>query len=402
MLTRELAIAEFDFERGLSLPDRLTTKSHSSYLEYAGRMLDVYRRGAGRTRRDLHRAVAGVFVEEYDCPQKRIDAFCKLLDDASEFERDRRGQAARLRREVFRRAAPKHPLVQSADRLFENGQAHVKLEIAEALGRSWSEIEAALFSDIIEFHRLSRFDGFPDARALLARYNVAQTQAALFDAQSMSVWAGEDFKTILRYAKLARLMHAIVRLETGEYLFRFDGAASVMRDTRRYGAALARFLPALIACRGWRMHAVIQSRQGSWKLGLDLSPADGLTSHLPPPETFDSQIEEDFAAKWGAEPRDGWTLVREGEVLHQGQRVFVPDFAFRHESGRVVLMEIIGFWTPEYLEAKQKTLREFGERQILLAVAESLHRGLPGGFPNAIWFKSALKIADVLERLQRE
>src|SRR5262249_15499152 len=100
MLTREQAIAEFDFERGLLLPDRLTTKSHSRYLEYAERMLDVYRRGAGRTRRDLHRAVAGVFVEEFDCPQKRIDAFCKLLDEASEFERDRRGQAAGLRREV--------------------------------------------------------------------------------------------------------------------------------------------------------------------------------------------------------------------------------------------------------------------------------------------------------------
>ena len=59
----------------------------------------------------------------------------------------------------------------------------------------------------------------------------------------------------------------------------------------------------------------------------------------------------------GAEARDGWTLVREGEVLHEGQKVFVPDFVFRHDDGRVVLMEIIGFWTPEYLEAKAATLR---------------------------------------------
>src|SRR5258707_638372 len=78
-------------------------------------------------------------------------------------------------------------------------------------------------------------------------------------------------KTILRYANLARLMHKIVRLESGEFLFRFDGAVSIARETRRYGAALARFLPALVACRDWRMHAVVQSRFGSWKLGLDLS-----------------------------------------------------------------------------------------------------------------------------------
>ena len=66
----------------------------------------------------------------------------------------------------------------------------------------------------------------------------------------MTVWASDDFKTILRYAKLARLMHTIVRTGEGRYRFRFDGPASVLRHTRRYGAAMARFLPALIACRG--------------------------------------------------------------------------------------------------------------------------------------------------------
>jgi predicted nuclease of restriction endonuclease-like RecB superfamily len=399
MLTREQAIAEFDFARGAIVPDRLTMKSHARYIGYADRMLEVYRRGVGLSRRELHRKVADVFAGEDNCPQRRIDAFCKLLDDAGEFERDRRGEAAALRREVFRRAAPLHPLVHSSDRIFENSASRVKRQIAEALGRPWPDIEARLFADVIEFHRLQSFAGFPDGRALLSRYNVAQVQAALFDAQSLSVWASAEFKTILRYAKLARLMHTIVRLESGEYLFRFDGAASVVRETRRYGAALARFLPALLACRRWRMHAVVQSRLGSWKLGLDLSFADGLTSHLPPPAEFDSQIEEDFAVAWGAEPRDGWTLVREGEVLHSGQKVFVPDFVFRHEDGRTVLMEIIGFWTPEYLDAKLATLRTFGRHSIMLAVSDSLRQQLRESAQNVIPFKSALKVKDVLARL---
>ena len=401
MLTRELAIAEYDFARGQLIPDRLTSKSHGRYLNYAEKMLEVYRRGAGLTRRNLHRAVADVFAEEDDCPQKRIDAFCKLLDDTSEYDRDRRSQAADLRRQVFRLAASQHPLVRSADRLFENGEAGVKLKIAEQLGRPWSEVEAGLFADIIEFHQLQKFTGFADGRALLSRYNVAQLQAALFDAETMSVWATEDFKTILRFAKLARLMHTIVRLDTGEYLFRFDGPSTVMRQTRRYGAAMARFLPALIACRGWRMHAVLQSRFGSWKLGLDLSATEGLVSHLPPPEEFDSQVEQDFSEKWGAEPRDGWRLVREGEVLHSGQKVFIPDFAFRHDDGRTVLMEVIGFWTPEYLEAKAATLRAFGRQPILLAVAEPLTQRLPELQREIVVFKSALKVDDVLAKLAK-
>ena len=401
MLTREQAIAEYDFARNIVIPDRLTTANHGRYLGYAERMLACYRKGAGSTRRDLHRAVNDVFADEPDCPQRRIDAFCKLLDDVCIYERDRRGQAAKLRREVFRLAAPKHPLVRGADRLFENGEAHIKLEIAESLGRPWPDIEAGLFADIIEFHRLERFQDFADGRALLSRYNVAQVQAALFDAQIVSVWASEDFKTILRYAKLAKLMHSILRLESGEYLFRFDGAASAIRETRRYGAALARFLPALIASRGWRLHAVIESRHTGWKLSLDLAATDGLTSHLPPPEEFDSQVEADFAAKWGTEPHDGWTLLREGEILHLGQKVFVPDFVFRHDDGRTVLLEIIGFWTPEYLDAKLATLRMFGNQPILLAVAEPVRRGLPAVSNDIVPYKSTLKVKDVLEHLCR-
>jgi uncharacterized protein len=404
MLTRELAIADYDFRASRVLPDRLTRKSHSQYLRHAEEMLRVYRLGVGRTRRELHRAIGNLFAAEDDCPARRIDAFCKLLDDASEYERDRKGRAAALRREVFRMAAARHPLVRKADRLFECEEARVKAEIASRLGRPWGEIDRDLFADVIDFHRLARFPGYSDASALLARYNVAQVQAALFRAVSMVVWATEDFKTILRYAKLARLMHTITAMGPGKYRIRFDGPASVLSETRRYGVAMARFLPALIACRGWRMHAVIRSHRRGATASLDLTADDGLNSHLPPPEEFDSQVEQSFAEKWGLERREGWLLDREGEVLHHGQKVFVPDFVFRHEDGRTVLMEIVGFWTPEYLRAKVETLREFQDQRILLVVAEPLGGAmaeLQSAMP-VVTYKSAVLLKDVLERLRGE
>ncbi|NQT12665.1 MAG: DUF790 family protein [Planctomycetes bacterium] len=398
MLTKEMAIAAYD--GGRILPDRLTRNSHGQYLAYAERMLHLYRTGTGRTRRELHRAVAAIFAGEEDCPNRRIDAFCKLLDDAATYQRDRQGRAARLRRRVFHMAAARHPLVRRADRLFETEETVVKRDIAGELGRPWVEIERELFADVIEFHRLFRFEGYTDSTALLARYNVAQVQAALFGAVSMTVWADDDFKTILRYAKLARLMHTIVRDGEGRYRFRFDGPASVLRQTRRYGATMARFLPALIACRSWRMHAVIRTRRSGHRVSLALSSEDGLNSHLPPPDDFDSSVEEAFAEKWGPGKRDGWELVREGEVLHRGQKVFVPDFVFRHDDGRVVLMEIIGFWTPEYVEAKMETLRTFHDQRILLAVADPARKDLPELPTETITFKSALLIKDVLSRLE--
>ena len=401
MLTRELAIADYDFQAGQVLPDRLTRTHHAQYARYAEQMLHVYRKGIGRTRRELHRAIGSIFAAEEDCPARRIDAFCKLLDDVSEYERDRRGRAAALRREVFCLAAARHPLVRKVDRLFESEEARVKTEVAAKLGRPWGDIDRDLFADVIDFHRLSGFSGYPDGQALLARYNVAQVQAALFNAVSMTVWATEDLKTILRYAKLARLMHTIVAQGPGRYRFRFDGPASVLHETRRYGAAMARFLPALIACRGWRMHAILRKHRRAPTLRLELAAEDGLNSHVPAPEEFDSQVEQAFAEKWGTEPREGWLLERETEILHAGQKVFVPDFLFRHADGRSVLMEIVGFWTPEYLEAKVQTLRTFQNHRILLAVAERVGRAMPPlpDSAGAIRYKTALAVKDVLQRL---
>jgi len=184
---------------------------------------------------------------------------------------------------------------------------------------------------------------------LLSRYNVAQTQAVLFDAVSLFVWAREDFKSILRYAKLARLMHTIERKPDGTYLIKLDGPVSVLKQTRRYGVAFAKFLPALLSCSGWKLKAIIQHRRSSWQNQFCLTPDDGLTSNVKPAELFDSSLEENFASKWGHQPREGWRLVREGEVLFKNQKVFIQEFLFIYDSGQRALMVVDGFWTPEYL-----------------------------------------------------
>ena len=186
----------------------------------------------------------------------------------------------------------------------------------------------------------------------------------------MTVWAGEDFKTILRYAKLARLMHTIIRRGPGQYVFRFDGPASVLRETRRYGAAMARFLPALVACRGWRMHAMLRTR----RRGCTVEPGPFLATTGCPAtcrrRRSSTPAWKRRSPRSGAPSRataGGWSA--RPRCLHSHQKVFVPDFVFRHDDGRTVLMEIVGFWTPEYLQAKVQTLRAFRDHRILLAVA---------------------------------
>ncbi len=394
MLTRELAIVAY--ENGQAIPDRLHQQQHAQYRDLAERMLDVYRRGVNRVRRSLHQDIHAIFSQEMDCPPRRIDAFCKLLDDASEFAGIPATKASKLRMQVFRQAAALHPLVTQADRWFENQEQDAKHRIAAELGEDWSSIEQRLFGDLLEFHRLEKFNDFASPSALLSRYNVAQTQVALFDAQRMMVLATEDFKSILRYAKLARLMHTVRRETEGKYRFDFDGPLSLLHKTHRYGVAMARFLPGLLSCCGWELRALLKPTRWQGHITLSLSAKSGLTSPVPATNEFDSQVEAAFASKWGAEPRAGWTLERETEILHAGQKVFVPDFVLRHNDGRRVLMEVIGFWTPEYLRSKLDTLAAFHQHAILLAVAHSNKQHFEAHSASTLFYKTAIRIDDVL------
>ncbi len=394
MLTSEQAIVEY--KQNQAIPDRLTQQRHAHYTQYAERMLEIYRAGIGMHRGDLHQRVKELFYKEPDCPPKRIAAFCKLLDDESTFVNA--PDAWQLRMAVFTQAAKSHPLVENPDRLFEHDPKSVKQTIADTLHRTWDDIEDNLYADVLDQQKLESFEGYPSPAALLSRYNVAQLQACLYKAMQMTVRVSTDFKTVLRYIKLCRLLHEITRVNSNEYQIRLAGPASATLATRRYGVNMARFLPALLACKGWRLSAELQTpwQRRAW---LNVSDQDGFRSHLPPPEEFDSSVEQNFAEKFGP-VRDGWSLIREGAILHHRQKTFVPDFLFRHEDGTEVLMEIVGFWTPEYLSDKRATLREFSDHHILLAVQEGSLK--TSNIPeNVIPYKTVLRPAAVLEALER-
>jgi len=397
MLTSEHAIVEY--KAGRACPDRLTQSAHRDYLEYARQMLEVYSHGIGQTRRRLHRQIEAIFQNKANCPLPRIRAFCKLLDDVSTYQTDPYGESTRLRLAVFTAAADYHPLVTSADRLFEHEEISTKANIAKRLGWDYSEMADALYTDVLAFQKLISFEGYPDPQAMLSRYNVAQLQACLYRAESMTVQAGGDFKTILRYAKLADLLHTVERQDNQRYRLEFSGPLSITQETRRYGIRFARFLPALLACRDWRMSAVMKTPWNS-TAKLILSDQDGFTSHLPAPTEYDSQLEEKFAKQFG-EARDGWQLIREGEILHQQQKVFMPDFVFQHEDGTRVLLEIVGFWTPEYLNYKRQVLQQFRPHNLLLAVPERSLRPDASIGENIIVYKTALKVKATLEALER-
>jgi superfamily II DNA or RNA helicase/predicted nuclease of restriction endonuclease-like RecB superfamily len=396
LLTADLAIVAYERVGRIlqARPDRLSEENREQDLGLAGAMLAVYRDGIGAARGELHRRVEALFAD-IACDPRRIRAFCKLLDEVAEYETDHGGKAAALRLEVFTRAAGLHPLVEEKHLVFEHPVDQAKKEIATELGRPWPEIEAALYRDVIDQQPLRSFAGYGSPQDLLDRYRVAQVQAALYRARQLRIIATTDFKAILRQAKLARLLHEVYRVSPEGYRIELTGPASVLAETRRYGVDMAKLIPSLLACSGWSLTARLET---PWRRPaiLTLSDKDGLRSPVAPDPPFDSALEARFARRFGA-ARGGWTLAREGAVLTRGQHVFLPDFLLRHEDGTEVCLEIVGFWTPEYLEKKRRTLRSFRGHRILLAVAEKYLREGVTLSPEVIPFKTVLKVEPVLK-----
>src|SRR5665647_228770 len=72
--------------------------------------------------------------------------------------------------------------------------------------------------------------------------------------------------------------------------------------------------------------------------------------------TYDSAVEESFASQFQA-VKSGWTLKREPEPVPAGTQVIIPDFSFER-AGVKVYLEIVGFWTEEYLLRKIEKLKQ--------------------------------------------
>lgn len=350
----------------------------------------IYRRmvGAprGRVRNAARAAMAGLRPD-------RVEAVIKLLDDSATYQRPSGQEQAGRRLRVFEAASHQHPVLDPA-------RAQALLEAA--LQRPLRRPEAAvplLYADYPEFHRLVAFPDKYAAEDIQADYDLAQAQALLYDAIRVTVEARTDFRHIVQYAGLARLLYRIERIPGGGYRLVLDGPNSVLRRTRAYGVGFARFLAALVQARDWTLTAEVLLRKGRRPVKFLLSSRDGLRSRVPAPALFDSKLEERFARKFGAE-RSGWRLRREAAILEAGDALLVPDFVFTHADGTEVALEIVGYWTPEYIQAKLDKLARVKDANVVVAVRQALALRA-GSLPATVLpFSSGIHLKDLMPRLE--
>ena len=78
----------------------------------------------------------------------------------------------------------------------------------------------------------------------------------------------------------------------------------------------------------------------------------------------------------------------------------LPDFALEHPDGRRAILEIMGFWTPEYLTEKLAKIQQTDVDNLVLAVSEQLDctsEDIDLGAERLLWFKTGIHVYDVVD-----
>ena len=124
---------------------------------------------------------------------------------------------------------------------------------------------------------------------------------------------------------------------------------------------------------------------------------------------WERSLATDFRKRFGAE-RGEWKLLRETTPVDVGGELFLPDFTLRHADGREALVEIVGFWTPEYLDTKVRKIKAAGLENLVLVVYRGLAVGAKldalteaagGGADRVVWFAAKPKAAEVVRAAER-
>lgn len=378
------------------IPKRL--KIDDKHLGLASELISCFQASVGKTQGMLERQLSDFEGDTTDYRVKRGLAYI-LKSSFCTFEVVSPLEPPMLRERVFSLSAKSAPS-QEATRLTLSKIAD---ELTHELEREVlpQQVLDGLYADLAENKILTVFDA-PTPQDLLHRYNLSQVQGVFYKASQLVLNAHRnvpgEYKLLFRYLKLFQLMAYVEGDADHGFTITIDGPTSLFSPSTRYGLAIAKMIPALLHVTRWSLAATLKNRDtytNTWITGrFTLNSECGLVSHYSPGKPYDSMLEASFADKWDA-LKSEWFLEREVDLVPIPGSVMIPDFRLVHPDGRSYLLEIVGYWRPEYLQKKFSQVRRAGCDNLILAISERLNLEKAGVKLNdvpakIIWFKDKL------------
>jgi predicted nuclease of restriction endonuclease-like RecB superfamily len=320
-------------------------------------------------------------VELDEAMDERIVPLCRTLGT---YPRVVRGVEHELSRAWTRKVVAAARPVEIRRVLFEKAATGCDREQAIAwaakdLGIGVEDVLPGLFADRPGARQIVAPSDPPDPQRVIELYNLATVQSLLARSERVVAHVRSDTRSVVRFAKLKGLLCTYVVDDDGTTI-ELSGPLSLFRNTTKYGNALASFFPSLVATPGWWLGATCLLRPAPWELDegapelrrvrLTLDARAPIASTHALPSDADSAVERKLMRDVRRLQR-GWSIERETAALRAGTSVFFPDFTLARGSDRV-LVEIVGYYTPEYLETKLRKLREANVLRLIVCIDQDL------------------------------
>ncbi len=351
-------------------------------------LLEEHERFIGRPQRELEARLR----EPLPCesPPKKLRLAIQVLGRLRPSHRKTAVPPRRARALVFGEAARWPALPQT-----------ILSVVAASLGVTPEDLRDSLFGDLPS----ERLVGAPlqplSAVELALRCNLALVQALLFRATIVRIEVEGNTRALVRQAKWRGLIcSGIERSGTADATLELSGPFALFRNTRLYGRALGELVPPLTWCPRFRLRAecVFHGR----RLTLQLRTGDPIFP-ASAPRRYDSHLEERFAREF-RRLAPAWDVLLEPEPITAGGTLIFPDFALQHRSdlGRRWLLEIVGFWTPDYVARKLALYRSARLSNLILCIDEGRNcaeADLPAG-ALVVRFRRRVDAAGVLRMVE--
>jgi predicted nuclease of restriction endonuclease-like RecB superfamily len=238
---------------------------------------------------------------------------------------------------------------------------------AAALGVAPTAIEQSLFADLPGERLLRAPDVIPSPQEIALRTNQLIVRSLLFHARRVRIKAEGSVRPLVRQAKLRGLLCTVT--QGSEPVLDVSGPFTVFRHTLLYGRALGELVQFLPHCARYQLRADCVLRGSD--VALDLQTGDPIfpTQKAKP---YDSKLEERFARDLRKAAPD-WDLVREPEPIAVGRTLIFPDFLLRQRlrPERSFFVEVMGFWSADYVARKLAQLRQANLRNLILCLDEA-------------------------------
>jgi predicted nuclease of restriction endonuclease-like RecB superfamily len=368
-------------ERGAVVPYFLTAQDHP----WLGILMEEIDRFRGRPRREL--------IERLRAPLPCAAPFVKSRAAAAVLLQmwkavENSAIAPTLARDSVFQAAAAQPLAVRED---------VLAGIASRLAVSVPDLEGALFADLPGERIVRPPERIPSVQDAALKVNLAISRSLLARATIVVIRAEGSIRPVVRQAQLRGLLCTVRASPAPE--IEISGPFALFRRTLVYGRALGELLPFLTRTARFELRArcFVGGEEGT----LTLRSGDPIEP-LGESKTFDSKLEARFAQDF-KRAAPAWDLIREPEAIRAGHSVIFPDFAVRHrlDPTREHLIEIVGFWTADYITHKLDRLRAARISNLILVIDEDRRCSedtLPEG-ARVIWYRRRIDAAKVLEVL---